>query len=92
MRQKKLALLYKKKLFYNKNLELSSLESKLNILKRDFSDNLTQIKRTEEQISKIVEQDLQNKLRDWKIFECLGAEKPTPAFVNIAKKRQIRIL
>ena len=53
---------------------------------KGISNNLTQIKRTEEQISKIVEEDLQNKLRDWKIFECLGDEKPTPAFVNIAKK------
>jgi hypothetical protein len=40
----------------------------------------------ENRLTELVQKNVQSKVKTMKIFECLNAEKPTPMFLNLAKK------
>ena len=58
----------------------------LGTLKVDFEENFVRIFKLEKEIGKIRDENLRDKLKNLKIFECLNAEKASPHFLNIAKK------
>ena len=84
---KKTGLWVQKKLFGIKKVQLLELEKVLDRLKQNYDDNIFEVVATEKKIEKIRNLDLQNKLRDMKIFDCLSAERSSPHFLNIAKKQ-----
>jgi hypothetical protein len=64
----------------------SQLIRDLNELKLNYEVNANEIFRLENLLNELVQKNVQAKVRSMKIFECLNAEKPTPMFLNLAKK------
>ena len=83
---KKSALWIQKQLFICKRLQVQQIELELDLLKQNFQANFNSINVLEKKLKEIRELDLINQLRDYKIFECISAEKPNSNFLNIAKK------
>jgi hypothetical protein len=69
--------------------QIFSREKKLATLKTDFDANFVQIFNLEREIGKIKDTTLRAKLCNLKIFECLNAEKATPHFLTISKKKPV---
>jgi hypothetical protein len=83
---KKNGIWAQKKLLFIEKEKIRKLELRLEDLKKNFERNFESIFDTEKKLQKIRSDDLNNKLRDLRIFECLNAEKASPHFLNIAKK------
>jgi exonuclease III len=64
----------------------SKLIKDLNELKLNYEENANEILTLENTLNEIVHRNVQAKVKTMKIFECLNAEKPTPMFLNLAKK------
>jgi hypothetical protein len=64
----------------------SKLIIDLNELKANYDENANEILTLENILNDIVHRNVQAKVTTMKIFECLNAEKPTPMFLNLAKK------
>ncbi len=64
----------------------SKLIKDLNELKANYEENANEILTLENILNEIVHKNVQAKVKSMKIFECLNAEKPTPMFLNLAKK------
>ncbi len=64
----------------------SKLIKELNELKVNYEENANEILTLENTLNEIVHRNVQAKVKSMKIFECLNAEKPTPMFLNLAKK------
>jgi len=75
-----------KKIFRITKERVQFQEKKLEELKKNFDRNFDEIFKIEKKLEKIRDEDLKDKLRDLKIFECLNAERSSPHFLNIAKK------
>ncbi len=83
---KKSSLWAQKVLIKNSREKINIYEQRLEVLKNNFEDNFSNIFSIERKIQQIKNNELVNKLRDLRIFECLNAEKAMPHFLNIAKK------
>jgi hypothetical protein len=64
----------------------SQLIKELNELKLNYEENANEILNVENLLNDLVHRNIQAKVKSMKIFECLNAEKPTPLFLNLAKK------
>ena len=64
----------------------SKLIKDLNELKSNYEENANEIYALENVLNELVHKNIQAKVKSMKIFECLNAEKPTPMFLNLAKK------
>jgi hypothetical protein len=64
----------------------SKLIKDLNELKTNYDENANKIYALENRLNELVHKNIQAKVKSMKIFECLNAEKPTPMFLNLAKK------
>jgi hypothetical protein len=58
-------------------------------LKSSYLDNSEVIFELERRLTNIYDRNLSSKVSGFKIFENLNSEKPTPAFVAIAKNRSM---
>jgi hypothetical protein len=58
----------------------------LNELKVNYEENANEIYTLESRLNELVQKNVLAKAKTMKIFECLNAEKPTPMFLNLAKK------
>jgi len=68
------------------NAQRSQLIKSLNELKLNYENNANEIFTLESRLNELVQKNVQSKVKSMKIFECLNAEKPTPMFLNLAKK------
>jgi len=64
----------------------SQIIKDLNELKKNYEENMNEIFNLENALNELVQKNIQAKVKSMKIFECLNAEKPTPMFLNLAKK------
>jgi hypothetical protein len=67
------------------NMEKSSIITKLNKLKVDYTTNSDEITRLEGQLNALIDAETLLKVRSMKLFSCLNAEKPTPIFLRLAR-------
>jgi hypothetical protein len=58
----------------------------LNELKVNYEENANEIYTLESRLNELVQKNVLAKAKTMKIFKCLNAEKPTPMFLNLAKK------
>jgi hypothetical protein len=73
-----------------KKIELSNIniiKQNLLDLKADYLANSAEIFNLERRLTDIQDSILQSKVSNFKIFENLNAEKPTPAFLSIARNK-----
>ncbi len=64
----------------------AQLIKNLNELKVNYDQNYNEIFNLENILNELVQRNLQAKIKTMKIFASLNAEKPTPMFLNLAKK------
>ena len=62
------------------------LEEKVEGLRDNFHKNSGAFFQAEKDLGKICDNEVRDKLQDLKIFKILNAEKPSPHFIDIAKK------
>jgi hypothetical protein len=67
--------------------KLNVLQKQINLLRSDFTVNSADIFNLEREYSSILEKKLVSKVSGMKIFENLNSEKPTPAFLTLAKNK-----
>ena len=85
--QTKLAGIKTQKLLYRvQRAKKKALEEKLEQLRDNFHENSGAIFQAEKDLGKICDNEVRDKLQDLKIFEILKSEKPSPHFIDIAKK------
>ena len=85
--QTKLAGIKTQKLLYRvQRAKKKALEEKLEQLRDNFHKNSGAIFQAEKDLGKICDNEVRDKLQDLKIFEILKSEKPSPHFIDIAKK------
>jgi hypothetical protein len=70
----------------------SSLITRLEKLKENYTANTNNIFILEHELNSLVEADISNKTESLKIFENLNSEKPTPLFLNLTKNRSCAAL
>jgi hypothetical protein len=69
-----------------------ALSKKLLVLKDDYVSNRDAIADIENTLKIRLDNNLREKIKDIKIFECLNAEKATPLLLDLAKKVVLRTL
>jgi exonuclease III len=67
------------------NCSINRIRKEISRLKNSYLDNSAAIFDLERRLTQISDKRLQSKVSTFKIFENLNAEKPTPAFVALAK-------
>ena len=74
------------------NLKKSLLISRINVLRDNFIANSNKISALQDELNRLVELEIQEKILNMKLFEGLHSEKPTPIFLTLAKNRNTGIL
>ena len=67
-------------------LNKTRLKTEITALGHDFVGNSEKIFNLEKNLGKILDNELRDKLQDYKVFEVLNAEKASPHFLEICKK------
>jgi hypothetical protein len=70
----------------HKRIKVEALNKKLENLKIDYTANGNEILKVEKVLQVFLDTDLRERMLEYKIFECLNAEKATPLLVSLAKK------
>jgi hypothetical protein len=70
----------------HKRIKVDALNTKLDHLKLDYTVNSNEILRVEKVLQVLLDDDLRERMLEYKIFECLNAEKATPLLVSLAKR------
>jgi hypothetical protein len=68
------------------NLKKSTLSRRLTELKSDFNINCDEINLVEEELNRLVDFELAERIKAMKLFEGLNSEKPNSMFLSLAKK------
>jgi hypothetical protein len=71
----------------HKKIKIEKMNDKLNTLKTDYIFNSAEICQVENKLNIFLDTDLRERVKDFKILECLNREKITPLLVSLAKKR-----
>ena len=79
-----------KKIAYLTELNKTRLKTEITALGHDFVGNSEKIFNLEKNLGKILDNELRDKLQDYKVFEVLNAEKASPHFLEICKKNNTR--
>jgi hypothetical protein len=69
-----------------KKLKINRLNTRLDSLKTNYVLNSAEICVVEKELKIFLDNDLRDRMRDMKVFECLNAEKATPLLVSLGKK------
>ena len=69
-------------------LKKSLLVSRINSLRDNFIVNGNEISALQEELNRLVELEIREKILNMKLFEGLHSEKPTPMFLALAKNKQ----
>jgi hypothetical protein len=69
------------------NAKVNKINRKIDTLKQNFLINANEISLLEQEVTSILDEKLSSKVSNLKIFENLNAEKPTPIFLTLTKKR-----
>ena len=71
-------------------LKKSLLVSRINTLRDNFIVNSNEISALQEELNRLVELEIREKILNMKLFEGLHSEKPTPMFLALAKNKKYR--
>ena len=71
-------------------LNKTKLKTEITALGHDFVGNSEKIFNLEKNLGKILDNELRDKLQDYKVFEVLNAEKASTHFLEICKKKQYK--
>ena len=69
------------------NLKKSLLISRINVLRDNFIANSNKILALQDELNRLVELEIREKILNMKLFEGLHSKKPTPIFLALAKNR-----
>ena len=69
------------------NFKKSLLVTRINVLRDDFLVNSDAISALQEELNRLVELEIREKIVNMKLFEGLHSEKPSPIFLALAKNQ-----
>jgi len=72
-----------------KNVKKATLSRQLTELKGDFNINHAEVSNVENELNRLIDEELGERIKAMKLFEGLNSEKPNTMFLSLAKKANI---